>query len=174
MSAPFNYITPHLAQGSAPPLGFSGPFDAIVLCAREYQDRALDRALTKHGRPVEILRVPLQDRIDRYPSVAEVALAMRVAKRAASLLERKRKVLVTCQAGINRSGLVSALTLMEMGYSSSGAISAVRAARDEAAIYIGLPMALCNGRFVELLDAVQKKREGKRWRKGSSKSSSAA
>ena len=45
-----------------------------------------------------------------------------------------KKVLIRCQAGINRSGLVTALVLIRDGYSPEDAISLIRAKRCEAAI----------------------------------------
>jgi hypothetical protein len=50
-------------------------------------------------------------------------------------------VLVRCQAGVNRSGLVTTLVLMLAGLSAGQAITLIRARRS--------PWALCNGRFVE-------------------------
>ena len=51
-----------------------------------------------------------------------------------------RRVLVHCQAGLNRSGVVSARALMFMGFSVAGAIARVRSARG--------PFALSNPGFV--------------------------
>jgi hypothetical protein len=52
-------------------------------------------------------------------------------------------VLVRCQAGLNRSGLVTALVLMLDGHSAAGAIRLIRARR--------APAALCNNHFVQWL-----------------------
>lgn len=57
--------------------------------------------------------------------------------------QRRQRVLVRCQAGLNRSGLVVALVLYKAGYSASDAISLIREKRS--------PYALCNPRFVEHL-----------------------
>lgn len=54
-----------------------------------------------------------------------------------------RRVLVRCQAGLNRSGLVVALVLYKAGYSAGDAISLIRERRS--------PYALCNPRFAEHL-----------------------
>jgi protein-tyrosine phosphatase len=51
---------------------------------------------------------------------------------------------VHCQAGLNRSGLIAALVLMDSGaYGADGAIELLRAKRSEA--------VLCNQKFVEYL-----------------------
>jgi hypothetical protein len=54
-----------------------------------------------------------------------------------------RRVLVRCQAGLNRSGLVTALVLMHAGYSAEEAIELIRERRS--------PYALFNERFAEYL-----------------------
>ena len=53
------------------------------------------------------------------------------------------RVLVRCQAGLNRSGLVTALVLMLAGWEPADAIAQLRAARS--------PHALCNPAFVAWL-----------------------
>jgi protein-tyrosine phosphatase len=45
------------------------------------------------------------------------------------------RVLVRCQAGLNRSGLVTALILMLAGYSASDAITQIRTNRAEIALF---------------------------------------
>lgn len=54
-----------------------------------------------------------------------------------------KKVLVRCQAGLNRSGLITALVLMMDGYSAEDAISLIRETRH--------PAALCNRDFAAWL-----------------------
>lgn len=53
------------------------------------------------------------------------------------------RVLVRCQAGLNRSGLVTALVLMREGYTADEAITLLRHRRS--------PWALCNDEFVRWL-----------------------
>lgn len=53
--------------------------------------------------------------------------------------KRGKRVLVRCQAGWNRSGLVTALVMMKEGYSAQEAISLLRERRS--------PFALCNATF---------------------------
>ena len=50
-----------------------------------------------------------------------------------------KRVLIRCQAGLNRSGLVMALVLIREGYSPASAIELIRARRGSA--------ALCNSTF---------------------------
>ena len=53
------------------------------------------------------------------------------------------RVLIRCQAGLNRSGLVTALVLIKEGYSPDQAIDLIRAKRGED--------ALCNSQFEQWL-----------------------
>ena len=55
-----------------------------------------------------------------------------------------KKVLVRCQMGWNRSGIISALALMKAGYTAKDAIDLIRARRS--------PHALCNEDFVRYLE----------------------
>lgn len=71
------------------------------------------------------------------PDVAEAANAAYAAWKAGG------KVLIHCQAGLNRSGLTTALVLMADGYSADDAIRLVREKR--------CPMVLCNATFERYL-----------------------
>lgn len=61
----------------------------------------------------------------------------------ASSLEQGRKVLVRCQAGLNRSSLVAGLALVSMGFAGSDVVQMIRARRS--------PWALCNETYAEFL-----------------------
>ena len=54
-----------------------------------------------------------------------------------------KKVLIRCQAGLNRSGLTAALVLMQSGYTADEAITLLR---DKRSKYV-----LCNGEFEAFL-----------------------
>jgi Dual specificity phosphatase, catalytic domain len=66
---------------------------------------------------------PMQDEDDVDPKVRDVAAFV------ASLVGSGRKVLVHCTEGLNRSGVVIARALMEMGQSAPEAIELVRRGR---------------------------------------------
>lgn len=55
-----------------------------------------------------------------------------------------RRLLVRCQAGYNRSGLVVAFVLLRLGYSAVDAVDLIREKRG--------PHALCNAWFVAYID----------------------
>jgi protein-tyrosine phosphatase len=132
-----------LAQGDQSSTGIqSHAFDVVVLCAWGHQpDR---RAFP---RTMRVVYAPMDDATlsqhDAY--VAEVASAI-----AARELARGRRVLVTCQAGWNRSGLVSALTLTKLyGWPGKYAVDRVKAARENA---------LQNQSFVDYLSQIPGRR----------------
>jgi protein-tyrosine phosphatase len=61
------------------------------------------------------------------------------------------KVLVHCQAGLNRSGLVAGFTLMRLGWSAQDAIDHLRRTRSN--------LVLCNKTFVKQLHDLEHRRE---------------
>lgn len=117
-----------LWQGAKPPLGETlrrAGFDVLVLCAEEWQP-------DKSAYPgVTIVRAPNEDS-DRI-SAAQWKTANGAALVVASMLAHSKKVLVTCQAGLNRSGLVSALTIRAfVGLSGTDSARMVQRARRRA------------------------------------------
>ncbi len=118
-----------LAQGGKPPTGSHvkrAGFDMLILCAEEYQPPAAMFS------GIEVVHAPNDDP-DRQPTRAELAIASAAAGRAARWVLRGKSVLVTCQQGRNRSGLVSALALHYMtGMDGEMAALCVRARRKNA------------------------------------------
>ena len=107
-------------------------FDTLVLCAEELQ--------TAFRTPT--VRVIYAGIDDAELSPKEAWIVQNAARAVTRDLRSGKKVLVTCFAGRNRSGLVSALALKGMGYSGDEAIRAVRRARRNA---------LTNESFVQYL-----------------------
>lgn len=87
---------------------------------------------------------PMEDEDDVDPKVRDVAAFV------ASLVTSGRKVLVHCTEGLNRSGVVIARALMEMGRSAPEAIELVRRGRGPSVD--GFP-ALGNEAFIAWLNA---------------------
>ena len=131
-----------LWQGSAPPRGFTvgeAGFGLLVLCADNYQPRP------DVFPGVDVWKCPFDDDFDNYPSRQVLKTALTAANTAWGYLERGQPVLVTCWAGVNRSSLVTALTLHKMlGISGPAAIDLIRSKRK----------ALTNPMFVEALNRV--------------------
>lgn len=145
MSERFNWIIPGLAQGAAPQppgKGFAHA-DTIVFAAEELQPRGLRPPPGKR-----LLRVPLDD--DPYrPVPPKLGQTLhRIASGLAREIRAGRKVMVTCAMGLNRSGIITALTLMYLyGMPSQDAIRLIRARRS--------PEALCNPMFEQWLLATR-------------------
>ena len=100
-----NRIVSGLYQGAFPAPGHAvrdARFDVLVLCASEVQ-------LSADRYPgVAVVHCPLWDG-ELKP--AEWELAKRAANAVARAMLQQKRVLVTCAAGRNRSGLVTALAL---------------------------------------------------------------
>lgn len=120
-------MAPGLWQGSRPPEGSTLAnlgIDVLVLCAMEVQPPA------ERFPGVEVLYAPNDDDFSRPPTRQELGIALATARQVAQAIRAQKTVLVTCYAGLNRSGLVSALTLHFLdGISGDVAIKMVRAAR---------------------------------------------
>jgi hypothetical protein len=125
-----------LWQGSVPPGGTilkEKGFDVVVLCADDFQ--FLDQPDRYPG--LEVLRCPYDD----YHELPDHQLAMIVdtAFQVAKHVRAGKKVLVTCAAGLNRSGLVTGLALQLLTkWSGRAVLTHVRSRRN---------MALCNPFF---------------------------
>lgn len=99
--------------------------DVLVLCAFEYQPP--DRAYPG----VRVIRARLDD---AEPTPAEVKQALAAAEQVAHAMRSGLVCLVTCMAGLNRSGLVSGLALRMNGYDGPRAVRAVQRARGKDAL----------------------------------------
>lgn len=102
-----SHIIGKLYVGSFPPLGsvLRKYMDVVVLCA---QERQVDK---NNFRGMSVRHCPLYD--DGTPmDEQEHNRARVVARHIRRDLDRGRRVLVTCMAGLNRSALVGGLALM--------------------------------------------------------------
>lgn len=118
-----------------------GHFDLVVLCAEEYQPRL----------PVQTLYVPVDDGVVTEDLVKATLGASREVVKA---LKKGKRVLVSCWAGVNRSALVTALALMQLGHTADGAIARIRAKRQPK---IGM-RPLSNAHFVRYLLTLDEQR----------------
>lgn len=112
-------------------------FDGLVLCANEYQPDCFT--------DIEIIHAPIKD--DGSPMTRdEQAIAARTAGKIIRWLNYGSRVLVTCYAGRNRSGLICAIVLCKgpMKMNVEDAIGLIRSTR---------PNALANQDFVNFLRA---------------------
>jgi protein-tyrosine phosphatase len=147
----FDWITDKIAQGSWPAVSSRGKdevfklADVIVLCAEEHQARRLQ---APHGK--RIVRLGFDDDIYRPipPEAGQIFHAH--AKELGRAAIGGHKILITCAMGLNRSGLITALTLMH-GYRMrpSDAIKLIRGRRSSE--------CLCNPMFEQWLLAHEKR-----------------
>ena len=139
-----NKIFGNIYQGPVPPTGNQlreAGFHTVVLCAKELQ-------FNNEGyfSGVNVIRAPSIDADDGPPPEHWIATWHAAAKRVAELSEAGHRVLVTCHAGLNRSGVVSALAIHYLtGKSGGECAKIVQAARANA---------LFNEQFVAFLNTI--------------------
>lgn len=106
----------------APGSPYAEAFDVLVLCAKEIQpDLRVDG--------LEVIHCPLDDDYDHMP-VADMMSAVACSQVVSRRLKAGARVLSTCHHGRNRSGLVSAMSIVRtFGVKPSQAIRMVRNAR---------------------------------------------
>lgn len=135
-------IASKLYQGSKPPHGGRlqlARIHTLVLCAVEHQPDE------EFYPGVELLRCGF---VDEYEPVGLSTLRMidQTASTVAKRVRAGKRTLVTCAAGLNRSGLVTALVLTKV-YGVSGADAVAWVKRERAG-------ALFNPVFVEILEKI--------------------
>lgn len=134
-------IYPNLWQGSRPPEGpalASYGYGAVVFCAKEWQPDV------SRFPGIRVIYAPNDDDYSRGPTRKELTLALRAAREVAQLVARGVRVLVSCQMGLNRSGLVSALALHFLtGKNGLACILNVKRCRPHALANPGFQKALC-------------------------------
>lgn len=120
-------IVPGLWQGSLPPNGLilrNAGFKTLVLCARELQVSPV------YFPEIQVIHAPNDDHPEMPLTAEKLRTAVVAARNVSKGLKAGDQVLVTCAAGLNRSGLVSALALhMTYGWSGDECIAKIRAAR---------------------------------------------
>ena len=124
---PLSEVYPNLWVGSQESLGSdlrSKGFRSLVLCAKEIQPQAAQFP----GVPV--FRCPFEDDPTKQLNDLEKRMIREASSFVAREIQSNRPVLVTCHAGINRSALVSALALTEIGFTAKDAVDQIRAGRD--------------------------------------------
>lgn len=140
-------IAPKLYIGSKPPARLAEHgFDLVVLCALE----------DIRKRDIATLCVELIDVTDPMDPM-DITRALQAAAVINDARRLGKRVLVTCQAGVNRSSLVAAMALILSGWTATGAIERIRERREPP---IGM-MPLENRRFVKILHALARRRGGR-------------
>lgn len=129
----FDQIHPGLFQGSYPKLTkeLMQQFDVVVYCAMEKQPKAADLKLVPRGK--HVVGIPLDDDSHQPITREQAAYMIKLARQLATHVRAGSRVLVTCAMGLNRSGIVTALTLMAVtGCPGPAAVGVVRQRRRPA------------------------------------------
>jgi protein-tyrosine phosphatase len=132
-------IVPRLWMGPRPPEGRAlaqAGFDVLVLCAMEYQPSSLWFPY------VHVVYAGIDDAV---LTDLDRDRAIQASTKILGFMRTGKRVLVTCNQGRNRSGLVVALTLMRMGCTDEQAIQFIRERRHHP------DGVLVNPSFVEYL-----------------------
>ncbi|MFI0353948.1 hypothetical protein [Actinomadura sp. 9N407] len=137
--APWNEIIPSLWMGGhvyedGTPAIVRDEFD-VVLSLYTREGHGPDDRTEHHHAPMP----------DGPLSAEQIEAVCRFAEIAATAVRDGRKVLVRCHSGYNRSGLVVAQTLIDLGHSADDAIFLVRYRRSK--------WALNNVLFVDYLNS---------------------
>jgi hypothetical protein len=132
-------VAPRLYQGSYPKQVYvpaMAGFNVVVLCAEELQDGEFPGVAVAMKVPLHDGGVPLRP--------DEWSRALVAGSQVAELVRRGARVLTTCAAGRNRSGLVNAVALYHLYPDLSGAEIVRR-------IQVARPNALTNRYFAEAI-----------------------
>lgn len=114
----------------------SGDFDMVVSAAEEWK--------AEPRRGLTTMYIPLRDvpfDFQRYPN--ELYNLVDTAEIIADRVRRGDNVFIFCNMGMNRSGLMTALTMMHLGSSPKSAINAIRRRH---------PCTLSNESFVRAIE----------------------
>lgn len=136
MTLDATHIHQELFMGGKPPTGAAvrdHGFHVLVLCASEHQIPAV------HFPGVEVLHIALKDDSSKPVSDTEWATIEHTAKRVMRRLRAGRRVLVTCAAGLNRSGVITAAALHYLtghaGHRTAAVVSRRRVVHGTNALY---------------------------------------
>lgn len=122
--------------------GFPRPFrdlsrhgvDVVVLASAEVQPDAEARKQIEEECPdLSVILCPLLDIEDRLYLESIKPRLVKVAKLVLQCLSADKRVLVTCSAGRNRSGLISGLVhMLRFGLTGAEAVARIKSARPDA------------------------------------------
>lgn len=158
---PWDEVAPNLWLGGhdcqpsgAPPLGDCSPGDTFDMVVSLYQRRVRDFGtgqsdpdpLYEPGPGVNHMHYRMADSdLDAEHHNALDEMAMHVIE----ALDRGEKVLIRCQAGINRAALLTGLVMLQLGWSADDAIARMREVRS--------PFVLFNTSFGQYLHEVERR-----------------
>jgi len=131
--------TGSLWQGSLPPIGTvlqEAGYDTLVLAASEFQSDI-------SYQDIEVICAPGDDDHRPHRMANFLPVWVSAAKIVVERVHSGKRVLVTCMAGLNRSGMVTALALKELtGWSGEVVVEHIRKNREHA---------MCNQTFAQYI-----------------------
>lgn len=142
-----NKIFGNIYQGPRPPTGDhleKAGIHTVVLCAKEVI-QGLEATGANFGS-VQVIKAPSIDADDAPPPEHWIRGWHAAAKRAAELSQAGHRVLITCQAGLNRSGVVSALAIHYITGWPGGKCAKI--------VQMSRPGSLFNAKFLEYLNGI--------------------
>lgn len=140
-----NKIIDRLWQGSYPYSmdAVKENFDVLVLCADELQMTYNDILLDEHYPSITIIRCGLDDSIP--VRAGDFKKANNASKKIAIEYNLGKQILITCAAGLNRSGLITALVLRLISdMSGSDASKLIKNARHGALYNTAFDAYICS------------------------------
>ena len=143
----YDRIFGSLFMGSRPPEGAILArlgFQVVVLCADSFQPPS-----SAFPELLEVIHAPFHDAPGFGFKPAERLIAEDAGRRVAAHVRKGRKVLVSCEMGINRSGLVTAIALHRG--TGMGGLEARKVIRSRRQVR---PEALWNPHFVDYLQTI--------------------
>jgi len=144
-----NEIIPGLWQGSEPPRGYAlakAGFNVLTLAAEEIQPK-----LIEFPGIDAVIHAGINDDPGSGMTAKEWRTATRAAKIVSDHVAAGRRVIVTCQAGVNRSGMIVALATRNVtGMSGEDCVALVRHRRGVVKLPGGRHLTpLCNPHFAD-------------------------
>jgi protein-tyrosine phosphatase len=114
-------LIPGLFMGSQRAIPRAGKFNVLVCAAEELEQPHNLR------KDIEYIHVPLIDRTWNFQrSPKKIMELIDLTADIADMVRQKFKVLIYCNMGMNRSGLISGLTLLHLGYTADAVIRIIR------------------------------------------------
>jgi protein-tyrosine phosphatase len=118
---PMTRIYPGLYMGSEEAMITKKKFDVVVCAAQQLSEP------TQMAGNFEYVKVPLQDvEWDFADDMQQLLDLIELTSQLANVVKRGGKVLIYCQMGLNRSGLLTGLTLLHLGYIPKDVIKMIK------------------------------------------------
>jgi len=141
---PWTEIIPNLFIGGH---DYNVGYDGVQDVQPVYPGDNFDVVVSMYRRPGHESASNIEHHEITFPDGSLNLTVLQRAARAARIVSRRHRegarVLVRCQAGLNRASFVTGLALIDLGYTGTDAVQIIRARRS--------PWALCNDNYATFL-----------------------